>query len=238
MTSYLLTGFRNIISINWTKLSSCSFLWKKQEMALLQWEALSQQQVADLLHGTAEDVQSELTRILGFNSHQTCMKEAALLDYYVRGFWWAKEAGLTPTQVSFTMAVLHVLLDNIREKQMGLVENMMEFAKALAPACQSPASEENASSRFTTEEATALISYVKNSLFQKYRLYELLLSTPREEMLTSMERTIEVFGCQDALSPLEEGISTHLCSDIHKNEEAQVSDSLQPEEEEPFVRPE
>lgn len=42
------------------------------------------------------------------------MKEAALLDYYVCGFWWAKEAGLSPEQTSFAMAVLHMLLDNIR----------------------------------------------------------------------------------------------------------------------------
>lgn len=45
---------------------------------------------------------------------------------------------------------------------MGLVENTMEFAKALAAACQSPASEEEDGSYFTTEEATALTSYVKN----------------------------------------------------------------------------
>lgn len=42
------------------------------------------------------------------------MKEAALLDYYVCGFWWAKEASFSPTQTSFTMAVLHLLLDNVR----------------------------------------------------------------------------------------------------------------------------
>lgn len=82
------------------------------------------------------------------------------------------------------------------------------------------------------------------SLFQKYRLYELLLSTPREEVLTGVEvrqlvtcvcsvsgdlsvifkhavfqRTVEVFSCHDALTPLEEGISTHLLPEIQNNEE-------------------
>lgn len=51
---------------------------------------------------------------MSFRNHQTCMKEAALLDFYVCGFWWAKEANFTTTQTSFTMAVLHMLLDNIR----------------------------------------------------------------------------------------------------------------------------
>lgn len=55
-----------------------------------------------------------MKEILGYKNHRTCMKEAALLDYYVCGFWWAKEASFSPTQTSFTMAVLHSLLDNVR----------------------------------------------------------------------------------------------------------------------------
>ncbi|XP_040923311.1 ciliary-associated calcium-binding coiled-coil protein 1 isoform X3 [Toxotes jaculatrix] len=154
----------------------------------------------------------ELKEILGFSNHQTCMKEAALLDYYVCGFWWAKEASFSPTQTSFTMAVLHLLLNNIGEKQMSLVENMMEFAKALAAACQCSTSEEDTTSLLDREQATELISYITNSLFQKYRLYETLLTAPREELLTGTERNIEVFSSQEALAPLEEGISIHLYS--------------------------
>lgn len=59
-------------------------------------------------------VSREIEEILGYKNHKTCMKEAALLDYYVCGFWWAKEASFSPTQTSFTMAVLHLLLDNVR----------------------------------------------------------------------------------------------------------------------------
>uniref|UniRef100_A0A3B4XKZ4 Ciliary associated calcium binding coiled-coil 1 n=1 Tax=Seriola lalandi dorsalis TaxID=1841481 RepID=A0A3B4XKZ4_SERLL len=150
----------------------------------------------------------ELKEILGYRNHQTCMKEAALLDCYVCCFWWTKEAKFTPKQVAFTIAVLHMLLENIREKQMGLVENLMEFAKALATACQT--SEEDTTSLLDRDEATELICYIRNSLFQKYRLYQLLLTTPREELLTGMKRTIEVFSCQDALMPLEEDISNHI----------------------------
>lgn len=49
------------------------------------------------------------------------MKEAALLDYHVCGFWWAKEASFTPAQTSFTMAVLHMLLDNMRGEKEGQI---------------------------------------------------------------------------------------------------------------------
>jgi len=55
-----------------------------------------------------------LTEVLGCRNHQTCMKEAVLLDYYACGFWWVMEANFTPEKASFTMTVLHMLLDNIR----------------------------------------------------------------------------------------------------------------------------
>ncbi|XP_070847026.1 ciliary-associated calcium-binding coiled-coil protein 1 [Chaetodon trifascialis] len=184
-------------------------LRQREDRVFLQWAALPQQQIQDLLKKPADELQSELKEILGFRNHQTCMKEAALLDFYVCGFWWAKEANFTPMQTSFTMAVLHMLLSNIRDKQMVLVENLMEFAKALDAACRST-SDGDTTSLLDREEATALMSYIRNRLFQKYRLYELLFTTSREELLTGMERTIEVFSCQDALTPLEEGISTQL----------------------------
>lgn len=69
----------------------------------------------------------EIKDILGFKNHKTCMKEAALLDYYVCGFWWAKEASFSPTQTSFTLAVLHLLLDNVRG---GEVTNQEVFTVA------------------------------------------------------------------------------------------------------------
>ncbi|XP_054455356.1 ciliary-associated calcium-binding coiled-coil protein 1 [Anoplopoma fimbria] len=183
---------------------------KKDEACFLQWEAAPHQQVQALLTKTRDELQLEMTEILGFRNHNICMKEAALLDYYVCGFWWAKEANFTPIQTSFTMAVLHMLLDNIREKRMPLVENLTEFAKALGAVSQGCTSEEGTTPLLDEEEAMALISCIRNSLFQKYRLYELLFTTSREELLMGTERTIKVFGCQGALTPLEEGIPTHL----------------------------
>lgn len=58
------------------------------------------------------------------------MKEAALLDYYISGFWWAKEVEFTPAQTSFTMAVLHMLLDNMqgveRKRMFFSVKNTLQ----------------------------------------------------------------------------------------------------------------
>ncbi|XP_036938458.1 ciliary-associated calcium-binding coiled-coil protein 1 isoform X5 [Acanthopagrus latus] len=174
---------------------------KREENVFLQWDALTHQQIQDLMEKTGDDLQS---------NHQTCMKEAAMLDYYFCGVCWAKEATFTSIQTSFTMAVLQMLLDNIRVKKMALVENLMEFAKALGPTCHCPTPEADTTPLLDSKEATALINYIRNSLFQNYRLFELLFTTSREELLTGVERTIDVFSCQDTLSPLEEGISTQI----------------------------
>ncbi|KAK1880741.1 hypothetical protein OYC64_002034 [Pagothenia borchgrevinki] len=185
---------------------------QKEEPVFLQWHAQTQQQVHELLKKTPEELQLELKEILGFKNLQVCMKEAALLDYYVCGFWWAREANFTPPQTSFTMAVLHMLLENIREKQMSLVENLMEFAQAVGAASQCSTSEEGTTPLLNREEATALMSYIRNSLFQKYTLYQLLFTSAREELLSGLERNIEVFSCQDGFTPMEEGIPSHLLS--------------------------
>ncbi|XP_036938455.1 ciliary-associated calcium-binding coiled-coil protein 1 isoform X2 [Acanthopagrus latus] len=183
---------------------------KREENVFLQWDALTHQQIQDLMEKTGDDLQSEIKELLGFRNHQTCMKEAAMLDYYFCGVCWAKEATFTSIQTSFTMAVLQMLLDNIRVKKMALVENLMEFAKALGPTCHCPTPEADTTPLLDSKEATALINYIRNSLFQNYRLFELLFTTSREELLTGVERTIDVFSCQDTLSPLEEGISTQI----------------------------
>ncbi|KAF0024986.1 hypothetical protein F2P81_021867 [Scophthalmus maximus] len=134
------------------------------DSVVLQWDAPPHQRTAELQRCSGDELEAELKEILGFRNHHTCMKEAALLDYYVCGVCWAKEANFTPAQTSFTIAVLHMLLDNIREKQMGLVENLMEFAKALAAACQCLSSEKDTTSLLNREEAKELISYIRNRL--------------------------------------------------------------------------
>ncbi|KAM4623621.1 ciliary-associated calcium-binding coiled-coil protein 1 [Polymixia lowei] len=151
-----------------------------------------------------------LGEILGFRNQHTCMKEAALLDYYVSGFWWAKEASFTPIQLSFTMAVLNMLLDNIRAKHLGVVDNWIELTKALEASRQHPASEGDSAPLLGIEQAMALTDYIKNSLFQNYRLYELLFTTPREELLIGKERMIEVISAENTVAPLEEGMSADL----------------------------
>lgn len=69
---------------------------------------------------------------LDLKKHKACVKEAALLDYFVAGFWWAKEMTFTCQQISFIMALLQLLLDNIKGKYVAGVETYGHYiAKGL-----------------------------------------------------------------------------------------------------------
>ncbi len=71
--------------------------------------------------------------VLDFKNHQTCVKEAALLGYFVEGFWWAKETNFNSQQISFIMALLQQLLDNIQSKWRSLKSslNLLNMVAAL-----------------------------------------------------------------------------------------------------------
>lgn len=63
--------------------------------------------------------------VLDLKKHETCVKEASLLDYFIGGFWWTIEMGFTCQQTSFIMALLQLMLDNIKSKSVtGFVHSM------------------------------------------------------------------------------------------------------------------
>ncbi|XP_036405021.1 ciliary-associated calcium-binding coiled-coil protein 1 [Megalops cyprinoides] len=177
---------------------------------LLEWNIVSLEQINLLLNLTVEELEVQLKEILNFKNYQTCLKEAALLDYFVSGFWWAKEMNFTCQQVSCFMALLQLLLDNIREKQMPFVDNYKEFAKAIAGTRKSLSSEDDASPLFDVDQAIAITDYFRFGLFQHYKMYEFLFTQPREERVFKMEETIEVISPGDFAAPLEEGMPTDV----------------------------
>ncbi|XP_035258668.1 ciliary-associated calcium-binding coiled-coil protein 1 [Anguilla anguilla] len=178
---------------------------EKEHPIVTEWKHLTLEQINLLLDLTVEEVQLQLEDTLNFKHRQTCLKEAALLDYFVSGFWWAKEMHFTCQQVSGFMALLQLLLDNIREKQMPLVDNFAEFSKAIAGTRQ-PLSPPDSSPLFDVDQAISITDYFKSSLFQHYELYEFLFTQPREERLFSTQEHIEVVNPTDFIPPLEEGM--------------------------------
>ncbi|XP_066549443.1 ciliary-associated calcium-binding coiled-coil protein 1 isoform X2 [Amia ocellicauda] len=175
---------------------------------------LSSAQITVLLTLSVEEVQKKLEEILGFENHQTCLKEASLLDFYVSGFWWAKEMNFTVQQISAFMTLQHMVLENIKDKQMPLVDNFKEFATALAETGQVALSKKEGDEFFSLAQATSITDYFRSSVFQHYKLYEFLFKHPREELIVGIEEDIEVIGSGESLfvAPLEEGMSSDIFS--------------------------
>ncbi|KAI1886921.1 hypothetical protein AGOR_G00200750 [Albula goreensis] len=183
-----------------------------KENLCTEWKLLSLDKVNILLALTVEEVQLEMEDILSLKQRQTCVKEAALIDYFVSGFWWAKEMNFTCQQISCFMALLQLLLDNIREKQMSLVDNFTELTKVIS-GMRRPMSPNTFSPLFDVDQAISITDYLKSSLFQHYKLYEFLFTQPREELLFTMEEHIEVISTGDFVAPLEEGMPADVFFD-------------------------
>ncbi|KAK7919488.1 hypothetical protein WMY93_010772 [Mugilogobius chulae] len=187
---------------------------KEEAPPFLQWDVMSLEQLQDAMGKREEELHVLLSNKLNLTNSNVCMKEAALLQYYLQGLCWARDTHFSPLQTSFTVAVLDMLIRNITERDMDFVDNVLEFAKALAVACQCPSSDEGPSPLLSTEQAKGLIRFI-NSLFQKYQLYKALHSSAQEAQLFCAQETVDSLWSQDTLVPLEEGIPTALAnSDI------------------------
>ncbi|XP_053496056.1 ciliary-associated calcium-binding coiled-coil protein 1 isoform X3 [Ictalurus furcatus] len=155
----------------------------------------------------------QLADVLDLKKHQTCVKEGSVLDYFVAGFWWAKEMTFTCQQISFIMSLLQLLLDNIKDKHMPFADNFKEFTRTLLSSRQSsPSASATVNPLFDVDQIKSITDYFSSSLFQHYRLYEFLFTHPRDDMLLGMERYIEVVNPADFVAPLEEGTPT---DDLH-----------------------
>ena len=67
-------------------------------------------------------VYSKLEEILQLSNHGTDLKEAATLDYYVAGVWWAKQQGFSIEQLSSFFTLIHTVLQNVKGLFMGSVQ--------------------------------------------------------------------------------------------------------------------
>ncbi|XP_078080434.1 ciliary-associated calcium-binding coiled-coil protein 1 [Mustelus asterias] len=203
----------------------------------LAWKFISSSQVSELLQLTVDQVQKLLAEILQFKCYQNCMKEGILLDYYVSGFWWSKEQNFTMLQTSTFMTLLKIILENISEKHLPLLDNLKELKKIMADVVQTSLEKSDSGEFFTVDQAKAIISYMKISLFQHYKLYEFLFhQTPDIEIL---DRKLEVEVIQSASpfpSPLEESLtwdiySSYVMMQPSEELEAEVGEKAEESEE-------
>ncbi|KAA0725604.1 Ciliary-associated calcium-binding coiled-coil protein 1 [Triplophysa tibetana] len=180
----------------------------EMKMPFSQWERLDHDQLNMMLDLPVDQVHSQFKDLLEFKNHQTCVKDAALLDYFVSGFCWAREMNFTCQQISFIMALLQHLLYNIKNNQTSFSDNFKVFPEIMK--VRRPSAETDTSALFDADQIRSITHYFRISVFQHYRLYECLFSQQRQKQLFTTEKCIEVVNPVDFVSPLEEGMSADV----------------------------
>ncbi|XP_070586948.1 ciliary-associated calcium-binding coiled-coil protein 1-like isoform X1 [Erythrolamprus reginae] len=183
----------------------------KEEEAMA-WRFLSPAEVSVMLEQNVTGVEKSLEEFLNLKNRLTSLKEAALLDYYVSGFWWAKGLEFSSVQIGGLMSLLNLLLDNLETYQMTLEENIQELACTMAGIGLSNSEISGGFEFFTLDQAKAIINYMKSGLFQHYTLYKYLFHSPREELVTGDEKVVELVKYEQTPFPacLEEGLPSDI----------------------------
>ncbi|KAL1771926.1 hypothetical protein HispidOSU_030660 [Sigmodon hispidus] len=182
---------------------------------ILSSEFLSIEQITELLDEPDVDgIQEKMSVFLNFKNLQTCLRDAILLDYYVSGFFWAKEMDFSIDQYSKFMSLLNMLLHNLQTLHMSLEDSIKWLGEVMAEIGPNRSQKNEDLHVFDVKEANAIIDYLKISLFQHYRLYEFMFYSTREEIVIGTAQTIEVVKPADHPfpAPLEEGISLDIYS--------------------------
>ncbi|XP_063077987.1 ciliary-associated calcium-binding coiled-coil protein 1 isoform X2 [Engraulis encrasicolus] len=194
--------------------------YERQITPVLQSTLLTLEKISFLRELTVEEVQEHFEDILQLTNQSTCLKEGAVLDYYVSTFWWTKEMKFSNEQTSFIMALLQSSIDNISE-----------FGKALI-GLRRTTSPDGYPPLLATEQAKAITDYFACSLFQHYSMYEFLFSQSRDKKLLGLERSVEVIDAAEFFAPLDEGMPMDVHQRYLAPRQMESPQKARPEEEE------
>uniref|UniRef100_A0A7M4ETV8 Ciliary associated calcium binding coiled-coil 1 n=1 Tax=Crocodylus porosus TaxID=8502 RepID=A0A7M4ETV8_CROPO len=106
------------------------------------------------------------------------------------------------------------LLNCFVAKHMTLEDNIKELGRTMVGIGEPRSGNSGDLDFFSVDQAKAVISYLKISLLQHYKLYEYLFHSPREELVIGDENVIELVKSADTSfpAPLEEGLPYNIYS--------------------------
>lgn len=185
---------------------------EEEEKESLAWKVLSEEQTQALKELTVHELEVKLAEVLSIENYRISLPEACLLDYYVAGFWFAKEQNFTLQQISAFFTLLKEMLDNIKEKHFSLVENIEKFKSFLAGIGVENCPHNGGLECFDVNQAKLITDYFTDSLFQHYKLYQFLFTQdPQEEVVVS-ELAVEVppLATVPFPPPLDEGMTEEV----------------------------
>ncbi|XP_013381651.1 ciliary-associated calcium-binding coiled-coil protein 1 isoform X2 [Lingula anatina] len=174
----------------------------------LAYKVLSSVQTQQLMELDVDQLQSKMVEVMQLPNHTADLKEAAILDYYVAGFWWGKERGFTVQQLSGFFTALHRILENVKDKHLSMVDNLKEFKKMLVGVGQENPESPGGLEFFDLNQAKMVADYLHTSIFQHYKLYEFIFSHTQAEEIIGADLDVNVAKPADMPwpPPLEEGV--------------------------------
>ncbi|XP_058958331.2 ciliary-associated calcium-binding coiled-coil protein 1 isoform X1 [Pocillopora verrucosa] len=185
---------------------------EEEEKESLAWKVLSEEQTQSLKELTVLELEVKLAEVLSIENYHISLPEACVLDYYVAGFWFAKEQNFTLQQISAFFTLLKEMLDNIKEKQFSLVDSIQNFKSLLAGIGVENCPLNGGLECFDVNQAKLITDYFTDSLFQHYKLYQFLFTQePQEEVVISeLEVEVPPLASIPFPPPLDEGMTEEM----------------------------
>lgn len=125
-------------------------------------------------------IESSLRKHLNLIKCDVDLREASLSDYYVIGFWWAKQQHFTASQISLFLSVLQKLLTDTREKKNSASSNLLELKNILKTLNLSN-EEENSKAELSIQQCKDIADYLHTGFFQHHSLFEFVFNNSQAE---------------------------------------------------------
>jgi hypothetical protein len=185
----------------------------------LLWKHLSQENLDQLEKINVQQAEKVFAKIFALNDYQIDLLQASLLDFYFTQYWWAREKKFSNEQISLYFSVVYILMDNIREKNMELSENMAQFIDIFS---------NELSKAFSESESQIIVDHLNLTFFQNYRIYQHALKEAREEIIVSKQIQVECPKLVDL--PYPAPLSEAMPEKMHKKYVLNLPDDPTPEE--------
>lgn len=202
------------------------------EKESLAYKVLTQAQTNELMPLNVNQIQDKLKEIFNLENNEIDLTQAAVLDYYTSAVYWGIQQKFTAQQLSGFFTVIHRLLENIKEKQMSMSENSVEFNKLFAGIGVDDA-KSGGLDFFSIKEAKLVSQYVYTTLFQHYRLFLFMFTHSQAEEIIGTDLDVEVAKAASVPfpPPLDEGVTEDMFNDYIAT--PPPSPSPEPEKEKP-----
>lgn len=174
------------------------------EIPQLAWKLFKESDLKDLLMQPIEEVEKKFGTVLILPDYEYSLTDAALIDFFVSGYWFARAQKFNLEQTSAFLTLLHTYLDNLKTRKLTLCDNIKELKQTLSNV---GASNVTSLRCFDTEQAILSGEYITKTLFQHYRAFEYLLSDQQKE--EHISDVLQVYSPPNGLLvplPLEESI--------------------------------